>query len=155
MLKKIKAHLERQLKVLSELVQCLETEARILKKGTSDDVMSIVYQKQQLIRQLNELELVRFQLLKQETFETLEQKYPKDEELRRYRKSYVDCCEKIQRLNQDNRELTQHARQVAMNRMSFYTELVRQSQYSQNTYARGGAYQKAAPIGSAILERTL
>ena len=155
MQKKVKTHLDHQLKTLSELLQCLEEEAIVLKKGTSDEVMAMVYRKQQAIRRLNELELERVQLLKQETFESLEQKDPANEELKRYRKAYMECCERIQCLNEANQELTKHARQVVLDRMAFYTELVQQSQKLQNTYARGGSYQKISSVGSTILERTL
>lgn len=152
---KIKTHLETQLQVLKQLCHCLKEESEVLRKGTSDDVMSIVYRKQQLIRQLDELEGRRLQLLKTETFEGLKQKYPEDEQLKHYHEAFSDCCQTIQQLSIENQELTLMAKEVILNRMAFYTELVQQSQTANNTYTRGGAYTKTKRVGSTILERTL
>lgn len=152
---KIKTHLETQLQVLKQLCQCLEEESEVLRKGTSDDVMSMVYRKQQFIRQLDELEGRRLQLLKTETFESLKQKYPEDEQLKHYHEAFLDCCQTIQQLSIENQELTLMAKEVILNRMAFYTELVQQSQTANSTYTRGGAYTKTKRVGSTILERTL
>lgn len=152
---KIKNHLDIHLKTLGQLLECLEHESRVLSKATSEEVFAIIHKKQQIIRELNQLELERVNLLNKETLEDLIQKYPDDQQLKDYQRSFQDCCQKISTLATENEELTKVAHQVAQERMAFYRKVVNESRGTQSTYARGGAYTKVSAIGSTILERTI
>lgn len=152
---KIRAHLKTHLECLSQLNICLKEEQVVLKKGNSQEVMALVYKKQQLIRQLDELEEVRVQLLKSETLTGLETKFPNDPELKSFLQAYRDICASIQQLNRQNQELTQIARGVMEERMAFYTSMVQQPRTPGNTYTRGGQYDQTQQIGSTVMNKTI
>lgn len=155
MMKEIKVHLVQQLKVLEDFQNLLEQESEILKKGTSDEILTMVHEKESFIRLLNELEAKRLHLVKQKTFQQLIAEYPEDVDFQSLYQRYRTCCQRLQDLVSENEELTRHAYQVTLDRMAFCTELVREAKGAQQTYARGGQYQKASSIGSTIIERTL
>ena len=152
---KIKRQLNEQLEVLNQLLTCLNQERVVLSKGTSEDVLAVVYQKRQLMGQLAEVEAKRFQLIKQQTLAEVVQAYPNDQELKRCQKAYERIISQIQQQTEENRLLMEQAREMVSERMTFYTEMIRQTNHSKNTYRRGGGYQKMGPIGAAILERTI
>lgn len=155
MIEEIKAHLTQQLQTLKAFQQLLEREANLLIKGSSDAILAMVHEKQSYIRLLNELEAKRLQLVKQKTFQELMAEFPQEMELQTLYEQYQICTQQLKRLIEENEQLTNHAYQVSVERMAFYTDLVREAKSAQQTYARGGQYQKATSIGSTIIERTL